>query len=103
MDWPTPNEAPTETWDSPEASLLKAIATCFSTLRSLPSMLISPDGGLDIRSSLTREQIYSKVFFETLKKCLKPSASSLGTELPVSLKYRNILQILIHKVIMDFN
>lgn len=79
VDCPTPKEAPTETWDSPEANLRKAIATCFSTLRSLPSMLMSPEGGLEMRSSLTSEQIYSKVFFETRKKCLNPSSSSSKT------------------------
>uniref|UniRef100_A0A7C9EUX7 Uncharacterized protein n=1 Tax=Opuntia streptacantha TaxID=393608 RepID=A0A7C9EUX7_OPUST len=59
-----------------------AIATCFSTLRSLPSMLMSPEGGLDIKSSLTSEHIYSNVFFETLKKYLNPSSSSLGIVKP---------------------
>lgn len=79
VDCPTPKDAPTETWDSPEANLLKAIATCFSTLKRRPSMLMSPEGGLEMRSSLTSEQMYSNVFLETRKKCLKSSSSSRDT------------------------
>lgn len=45
-------------------------------------MFIKPDGGLEMRSSLTSEQMYSNVPFETLKKCLNASSSSDGIDTP---------------------
>ena len=94
VDWPMAKAAPTETWESPEASRRRAMAACFSTLRSRPSMFIRPDGGREIRSRWTKLQMKSKVFLEIWKKCLNASSSSEGTEGPVSLHVKRDIRSL---------
>lgn len=60
-------------------------------------MFIKPDGGLEMRSSLTSEQMYSNVLFETLKKCRNASSSSDGIGIPAHCFVLLELKIWAHK------